>query len=113
MDTAFFAGVTLDRSVWVKDGELVLVGCDFNVLDGNDAYDSEESTSWLPALGAATRMIVEDVAGYLNLDFVGWAVAMQLSAVEIGIAPGETVVDQWMKRRHRDCLSCLYLGNGL
>ena len=83
MYSTFFAGVTLDGSFGVSDGQFVLVGCDLDVLDGNDANDGEESAGWLPALGAATGMVMENVAGDSYLHFLAGAMAVQLPASEV------------------------------
>jgi hypothetical protein len=110
MGSTFLAGVTLDGSFGVNDGQFVLVGCDFDVLDGNDANDGEESAGWLPALGAATGVVVENVAGDSYLHFVAWAMAVQFPASEVWTAFGETFVDQWVKRRHGDEVSRSKIG---
>jgi hypothetical protein len=106
MDAALLASMTLDGSIFIDDGELVLVGCDFDVLDWNNADDSEESAGWFPALRTATCVVVEDIAGDSHLHFVGRTMAVQLSTGEAGTSFRETFVDHWVKRRHREIILC-------
>lgn len=47
-----------------------------------------------------------DVAFYADLDFVLWAVAVEISAGEVGVAFCEAVVDEWVDRgRHCENVS--------
>lgn len=87
------ASIALDCGIWVDDGEFVGVGYDFDVVDGHDADDREESSVGFPAFGAAAGVVVGDVSGDLDFDGVGAAVALEGSAAEVGVAFGEAVVD--------------------
>lgn len=111
MDATLLAGVTLDDSAFVNDGQLVLIGCDLDIVNRNDADDGEESAGWLPALGTSACVVVKNVASDGHLHFVAWAsaMAMQLSAREVVASLGETAVDQWMKRWCHGDMYCLFL----
>ena len=50
VNTAIAAGVSLDSSALVDDGELVTVGGDLELIAGDDSDDGEKSTLRLPAL---------------------------------------------------------------
>lgn len=67
MNTTLLACMSLESGILVEDRQFALVGSDFDVVDGNDSNDGEESTSWLPALRTAAGMVVEDIA--LDSDF--------------------------------------------
>jgi len=58
MNSAVFAGVAQDRGFVVYDGELVAVGCDFEVLNGDDGNHGEEGPGWLPTLRTAAGVVV-------------------------------------------------------
>jgi acetylornithine/succinyldiaminopimelate/putrescine aminotransferase len=100
MDTAFFAGVALDRRGGVDDMQFIGVGGHGDGVFGYYADDGEEGAAGLPAFAAAAGVIVGDVAGEGHFDFVGGAVAVELSACEVGVALLDTVVDRRVDRWH-------------
>lgn len=102
MDSALLAGVALDSGRLVDYAQLVTVGCYAEVVTGDDTDDGEERTGWFPALGTAAGVVVRDVALYGDLDFVLWAVAVEVSAGEVGVAFGDSVVDEGVNGRHFD-----------
>ncbi len=80
MDATLLAGVALDSRTLINDGQLVIVCCDFEILNRDDADDSEDSTCWLPTLGTSTGMVVENISSNGYFDFLAGAMAMQLPA---------------------------------
>jgi hypothetical protein len=98
---ALLARMSLDHGALVDDLELVAVGGHGHFVLGDHSDDGEEGAGRLPALGTSTGMVVSHVAAESHLDFVAATLAVQLSAGEVGIALGDAVVDQRMKRgRH-------------
>jgi hypothetical protein len=93
VNTAVAAGVSLDSSALVDDGELVTVGGNLKLIAGDDSDDGEESTLGLPALGATTGVVVGDLAVEGDLDGVGGALASELATREAGRALGDALVD--------------------
>lgn len=93
VDATVTAGVSLNSSTLVDDGELVSVGGDLELVAGNDSDDGEESTLRLPALGAATGVVVGDLTLEGDLDGVGGALASELATREAGRALGDALVD--------------------
>lgn len=90
---AFFARVALNCGVGVDDVEFGSVLDDFEVVDWDDSDNGEEGSLGLPALGAAAGVVVGDVAGDLDFDLVGCAVALQRAAIEACAALGQAIVD--------------------
>lgn len=70
------------------------------MVDGNDANDREESALGFPALGAATGVVVCDIACKSDLDLVGGAVAVEFAALEVWVTFGDAVVDGGVDGRH-------------
>lgn len=99
MRATVLAGVAEDGGILVHDSELVAVLGHFDLVVGDDGDDGEESACWLPALGAAASMLVQDVALQFDFDGVSLAEAFESAAREIGVALGKTVVDQRVQRR--------------
>jgi hypothetical protein len=93
VNTTVAASVSLNSSALVNDGELVSVGGDLNLVAGDDSDDREESTLRLPALGAATGVVVSNLTAEGDLDGVGGALAANLSAGEVVGALGEAVLE--------------------
>jgi hypothetical protein len=93
VDTAVTAGVSLNSSALVNDGELVTVGSDLELVAGDDSDDGEESTLRLPALGASAGVVVSDLAAEGDLDRVGGALAAELATREVGRALGDAVLE--------------------
>lgn len=93
VNTAVAAGVSLDGSILVDDGELVTIGSDLDLVAGDDGNDGEESALRLPALGASAGVVVQDLAVEGDLDGVGRALAANLSAGEVVGALCEAVLE--------------------
>lgn len=93
VDTAVTAGVSLNSSALVDDGELVTVGSDLELVAGDDSDDGEESTLGLPALGASAGVVVSDLAAEGDLDRVGGALAAKLATREVGRTLGDAAVE--------------------
>lgn len=100
VDTAVGAGVTLDDGGGVDDLELGGVGLDGDIVARNDTDDGEKGAGGLPALGAATGVVVGDVALQRDNDLVGRAAALESSAGEIGVSLGEAIVDERVNGGH-------------
>jgi len=94
MDAALLARVAEDGDVLVHDLQLVPVRGHFDVVDGDDCDDGEQSALGLPALRAATGVVVEDVARQGDFDGIARAVAMKLAAGEVVAALRQAIVDQ-------------------
>jgi hypothetical protein len=93
VNTTVAASVSLNSSALVNDGELVSVGGDLDLVAGDDSDDREESTLRLPALGAATGVVVSNLTAEGDLDGVGGALASELATREAGRALGDALVD--------------------
>lgn len=93
VNTAVTAGVSLNSSALVNDGELVTVGSDLELVAGDDSDDGEESTLGLPALGASAGVVVSDLAAEGDLDRVGGALAAELATREVGRTLGDAVLE--------------------
>jgi hypothetical protein len=104
MDAAVFACVALDGGGGVDNVQFVGVGGDGELVGGDYANDREEGAGRFPALGAAAGVVVCDVAGQCDFDFVGGALAVELSALEVGVAFDDAVVDCGVNRRHDERL---------
>lgn len=103
--TTVLAGVAEDGGILVDDGQLIAVLGDFDLVIWDNGDDGEEGTSWLPALGAAASMLVQDVALQLDFDGVTLAVAFEGASGEVGVSFGEAVVDgRVQSRSHVVCL---------
>ena len=100
MDAAFLAGIALDGGRFVDDVEFIAVGSYRDGILGDHANDREESAFGLPAFRAATGVVVRDVAGKGDFDLPGGAMAVELAALEVGIAFRDAVVDGGVNRRH-------------
>jgi hypothetical protein len=100
MHAAVPARVALDRGRGVDNVQFVRVGGDGERGGGEDADDGEQGAGGLPALGAAAGVVVGDVAGEGDLDFVAGAVAVEFSPGEVGRAFGDAVVDEGVDGRH-------------
>ena len=61
---------------------------------GNYSDDGEQRSGGLPALRAATGVVVSDIAGQLNHDLVGGAFAVEVTAGEVGVPFGDAVVEE-------------------
>lgn len=93
VDTTVTAGVSLNGSALVDDGEFVSVGGDLDLVAGDDGDDREESTLRLPAFGAAAGVVVSDLTAEGDLNGVGRALASELATRETGRALGDALVD--------------------
>jgi hypothetical protein len=93
VDATVAAGVSLNSSALVDDSELVSIGGDLELVAGDDSNDGEESTLRLPALGAATGVVVSDLTVEGDLNGVGGALASELTTREAGRALGDALVD--------------------
>lgn len=93
VDTAVTAGVSLNSSALVNNGELVTVGSDLDLVAGDDSDDGEESTLGLPTLGASAGVVVSDLAAEGDLDRVGGALAAELATREVGRTLGDAVLE--------------------
>lgn len=98
MHAAVLADMALDDGALVHDLQLVFVGGDFELVDGDDGDDGEERARRLPAFGTAAGVVVGDVGTERHLDFGARAVAVEGSALEIGGAFAETVVYEGVER---------------
>lgn len=94
VDAAIPASIALDDRGRVDNGELGLVGLDTKVFTRDDADNGEQGTARLPALAAATGVVVGDVALQCDDDLVGWAVAAQRTPRKIRVAPSDAVIDE-------------------
>lgn len=102
VDTAVAAGVTLDNSRWVDNLELGCVGLNREVITGNNADNGEQSTGRLPALRAATSVVVGNIALQGDNNLVRRATALKSATREVGVTLGDAVVDERMDRRRHD-----------
>lgn len=98
VDFAILARVTQDRGVVIKNDQLVLVGFDLDVLDGNDADNCEEGSVWFVALGTSACMVVKNVAGDRNLHFLGCAETPQGSTGKIPSSLRDAIINEGMER---------------
>lgn len=98
MNPAVAAGIALDHSRRIDDGELRRVGLNAEVVARDHADNGEQGPAGLPALAAATGVVVGDVAFQCDNDLVGWAVAAQSTTWEVRVAPSDAVIDQRVKR---------------
>lgn len=87
------ASVALNCGVCVDDAQLVGVGGHLDGVFGDDSDDGEECARGFPALGAATGMIVGDVALEVYDHFVLGAAAVEVSSRELGVALSDAFVD--------------------
>ncbi len=76
---AVAAGVALDGSALVDDGQLVAVRRHRDLVPGDDGDDGEESALRLPAFGAPARVVVDDRAAESDLDGVASAEAAEIA----------------------------------
>ncbi|KAG7149895.1 hypothetical protein HYQ46_001185 [Verticillium longisporum] len=67
MNAAAGASVAQDSGARVDNGQLVAVGRHLELVNGHGGDDGEQSTLWLPALGTAAGMVVDDVAAESDL----------------------------------------------
>jgi len=100
MDAAFLTGIALDGGRFVDDVEFIAVGSYRDGILGDHADDREEGTFGLPAFRAATGVVVCDVAGKGDFDLPGGAMAVELAALEAGVAFRDAVIDGGVNRRH-------------
>lgn len=99
MNATLFARMSLKSGIPVEDRQFAFVGSDFDVVDGNDSDDGEESTLGLPTLRTTASMVVENVAFDGDFHFVFGTMAVQLATSEVVASLGEAIVDQWMDRK--------------
>lgn len=99
VNPALPAGVSENDCRVVDDAELVSVGRDLDLVSGDNADDREEGAGGLPAFGASAGVVVGDVAPECDLHRPALAVAAELAPGEVGVPFGQTIIDQWMKRR--------------
>lgn len=90
--------MTLNGSALVDDLQLLLVGGDLQIISGDNGNDGEQSSCGLPALRAATGMVVCHVAAQGDFDFVGGTVAVEFAAGEVLAALRDSVVDEGVQR---------------
>lgn len=76
------------------------IGCDAEVIARDDTDDGEERSLWFPAFRAAAGVVVRYVALNGYLDFVSWALAVEVSAGEVRVAFADSVVDKRVEGRH-------------
>lgn len=93
VDATLLAGKTLDDSALVNDGQLILVGCGLDFINGNDADNGEESACWLLALGTSACMVVQNVASNRHLHYVAFAMAMQFSTRKVVVSLSEAIIN--------------------
>jgi hypothetical protein len=98
VDATVAARVSLNSRRLVDDLELIGVGRHRDAVAGDDSDEREEGTGGLPALGAATGVVVDNVAGESHHDGVGSAMAADLAASEAGIALGDAIVEEGVER---------------
>lgn len=97
--------MTLNGSALVDDLQLLFVGSDLQIISGDNGNDGEQSSCGLPALRAATGMVVCHVAAQGDFDFVGGTVAVEFAAREVLAALSDSVVDEGVQRwSHFDCV---------
>lgn len=94
---AALAGVSLDSGGRVHDGQLLCVFGDGDGVAGNYSDDGKQRSGGLPALRAATGVIVSDIAGQLNHHLVGGAFAVEVTAREVRVPFGDAVVEERME----------------
>lgn len=102
VNTAVSTGVALDHGARVEDGQLRRILGYADVFTRNDTDDREQGSGGLPALGAATGMVVGHVALEGNHHLVGRTVAVKGSAREVGVALGDAVIDERVERECHD-----------
>lgn len=98
VNSAVLASIALDGGFLVDYGELGGVGGHGDGVTGNNADDGEEGALGLPALGAATGVVVSNIAAEGDLDLVRGAVAVELSTGKAAGAGSDAVVDKRVKR---------------
>ena len=96
VDAALFACVALDGCGRVDDVDFVGVGRHVDLVCGEDANNGEERTGWLPALRAATGVVVGDVRPEGHLDLVVRAMTVQLAASLVRVAFLDAGIDRWV-----------------
>jgi len=99
MNAAVLAGMALDRRAFVDDLELFRMRRDLEIGDGDNADDREYRAGRLPALGAATGVVMRDITCNGDFDLVGRAMAMQRAAAEAGNAGSDSIIYCWVKSR--------------
>ena len=112
VDATVLASMALDGCAFVHDDQLLLVGCDLDIVGRNNPDEGEESSGGLPALGTPADVVVKNVAGDGHLHTgVAWTMAVKLSTRETVTSFGDPIVDQRMKRGcHGDmCCSAFFL----
>lgn len=98
VNTAVLAGIALNGSILVHNRKLRGIGCHRDGVSRYNANHREERTGWLPTLGAATGVVVGNIAIQGDLDLVGGAVAVQLPSGEATGAWCDSIVDERVER---------------
>src|ERR1700739_3702670 len=96
MRAADLAGVPLDSLRGIDDVKLVAVFQNGHVISRNHGNHREDRAGWFPALGAATGVIVGDVALDADLDRLVLAFADQRAAGKIARTFLNSIVNRWM-----------------
>jgi hypothetical protein len=89
--------VALDGGAGIDDVQFLFVGGDREVVAADNRDHRKLRTRRLPALGAATGVVVRHVALDGDGDRIGGAVAGERAALEFLGAGFETLVDRWMQ----------------
>jgi hypothetical protein len=92
MRMARFASMSLDSGALVNDGQLLSVRDDADFIARNDSNDREFRTCGLPALAAATGMIVQGLSVNPDFNLIGRTQALQGTAREVCSAWLYTVI---------------------
>jgi hypothetical protein len=98
MHSTVLAGVALNGSFLVHNRKLRGICCHRDGVSRYNTNNGEERTGWLPALRAATGVVVGNIAIQSDLDPVGGAAAAEFPTGEGTGARRDAVVNQRMER---------------